>query len=83
MALLVHKYGGTSVGSLERLRHIAQRIHKARAQGHRLVVVVSAMAGETDRLLQMAQDANEKPDRRELDALLVTGENSASPLCSP
>ena len=80
MALLVHKYGGTSVGSLERLRHIAQRIHKARAQGHRLVVVVSAMAGETDRLLQMAQDANEKPDRRELDALLVTGEQRVTAL---
>ncbi len=74
MALYVHKYGGTSVGSLERIRLVAEKIARERACGHELVVVASAMGGETDRLLQMARALQSLPDPRELDMLLATGE---------
>lgn len=74
MALYVHKYGGTSVGSTERIRHVADNIVKARGRGEDVVVVVSAMSGETNRLLALAQEIQARPDPRELDVLLATGE---------
>lgn len=80
MALIVQKYGGTSVGSVERIGFVADKIVKARARGDELVVVVSAMAGETDRLVQLAQKISESPDPREFDVLLSTGEQASMAL---
>jgi aspartate kinase len=74
MALIVQKYGGTSVGSPERIDAVAQRVIRARKQGHDVVVVVSAMSGETDRLIALAKTVSERPAPRELDVLLATGE---------
>ncbi len=74
MALYVHKYGGTSVGTVDRIRHVANKITQARRQGNDIVVVVSAMSGETDRLLGLAREMQEHPNPRELDVLLSTGE---------
>src|SRR3990167_4756708 len=74
MALLVQKYGGSSVGTLDRIRHVASKITQAKQQGHDLVVVVSAMQGETDRLIQMAQALVGSPTPREYDILVSTGE---------
>ena len=74
MSLIVQKYGGTSVGTVERIQAVAARVEQARAAGHQLVVVVSAMSGETDRLLNLARALNNPPPARELDALLSTGE---------
>jgi aspartate kinase len=74
MALLVQKYGGTSVGSVERIEHVAGKIAAARDRGHRIVVVVSAMSGETDRLLKLAKSVSPRPNPRELDQMLATGE---------
>jgi aspartate kinase len=80
MALIVQKYGGTSVGSLERIRAVADRILKTRAQGHDVVVVLSAMSGETDRLIQLAYAVDEQPHPREYDVLLATGEQASTAL---
>ncbi len=74
MALVVQKYGGTSVGDVERIKNVARRVLNARKQGHQLVVVVSAMAGETDKLIRLAQQIAPVPDERELDVLVSTGE---------
>ena len=74
MALVVQKYGGTSVGDTERILTVARRVIRTREQGHQVVVVVSAMAGETDRLLRLAQQISKTPDERELDVLVSTGE---------
>ncbi|GIC77955.1 aspartate kinase [Moritella sp. F3] len=74
MALYVQKYGGTSVGSIERIEAVAQRVRKSREQGNQIVVVVSAMSGETNRLLGMAKELDEHADRREMDVLISTGE---------
>jgi len=74
MALIVQKYGGTSVGSVERIEHVAKKIAAFRAQGHQLVVVVSAMSGETNRLMELATSIDSPPGGRELDVLLSTGE---------
>ncbi len=74
MALYVHKYGGTSVGTVERIKHVAGKINQARKQGDDIVVVVSAMSGETDRLLGLAREMQRQPNPRELDVLLSTGE---------
>ncbi|MBM3203003.1 aspartate kinase [Candidatus Woesearchaeota archaeon] len=74
MALYVHKYGGTSVGNVERIRHVADNIIRARDRGEHLVVVVSAMSGETNRLVSMAHALQDRPDPREMDVLLSTGE---------
>ena len=74
VALLVQKYGGTSVATVERIGAVADRVVRARAAGHRLVVVVSAMAGETDRLLELAAAVREPPRGREVDAVLASGE---------
>ncbi|MGD8174370.1 aspartate kinase [Marinimicrobium sp. ARAG 43.8] len=74
MSLFVQKYGGTSVGSVERIEAVAEKIAGFRAQGHDMVVVVSAMSGETNRLIGLAQSLQETPDPRELDVLVATGE---------
>ncbi|MGD9951337.1 MAG: aspartate kinase [Burkholderiales bacterium] len=74
MALIVQKYGGTSVGSTERIRNVAQRVAKWRRAGHDVVVVPSAMAGETNRLLALAAELQAHPDPRELDVVAATGE---------
>jgi aspartate kinase len=80
MALIVQKYGGTSVANLERFRNVAQRVITTKEHGNNIIVVVSAMAGETDRLLQLAMEATSEPDERELDVLLATGEQASSAL---
>ncbi|MBM4121820.1 MAG: aspartate kinase [Nitrospira sp.] len=74
MALIVQKYGGTSVGSVERIHRVAEQVAEAKRAGHDLVVVLSAMSGETDRLLRLAHDITPNPDEREMDMLLSTGE---------
>ncbi len=74
MSLIVCKFGGTSVGSTEKIKNVAQRILKYQEQGHQVVVVLSAMSGQTDKLLGMAADVQEIPDLREMDMLLSTGE---------
>jgi aspartate kinase len=74
MALIVHKYGGTSVGSTERIRNVARRIAKWARAGHQLVVVPSAMSGETNRLIGLAKELQSDPDPRELDVVAATGE---------
>jgi aspartate kinase len=74
MALIVQKYGGTSVGSTERIRNVARRIARFHRNGHELVVVVSAMSGETNRLLALAKEIAADPDPRELDVIAATGE---------
>jgi len=80
MSLIVQKYGGTSVGNLDRIRRVADRIAKTSRAGYALVVVVSAMTGETDRLTQMARKVSEAPSQREMDMLLSTGERIATAL---
>lgn len=74
MALIVQKYGGTSVGSSERIKNVARRVARWKAEGHQLVVVVSAMAGETNRLIALARELQAHPDPRELDVMVSTGE---------
>src|SRR5690348_12145072 len=74
MALIVQKYGGTSVGSTERIRSVARRVARYHREGHQLVVVVSAMSGETNRLLALAKEIAPDPDPRELDVIAATGE---------
>ncbi|MCX5908796.1 MAG: aspartate kinase, partial [Deltaproteobacteria bacterium] len=73
MALIVQKYGGTSVGDLNRIRNVARRVQRTREEGNEVVVVVSAMSGETDRLIQMAYQVCDHPELREYDALICTG----------
>jgi aspartate kinase len=80
MPLVVQKYGGTSVGTLDRIQHVAQRIARIRKTGTQVVVVVSAMAGETDKLVKMAHQICENPERREMDLLLSSGERISSAL---
>ncbi|UJF25414.1 aspartate kinase [Suttonella sp. R2A3] len=80
MALIVHKYGGTSMGSVERIENVAERLVKARKAGNDIVVVVSAMSGETNRLLGLAKDISERPTPRELDVLLSSGEQASMSL---
>jgi aspartate kinase len=74
MSLIVQKYGGTSVGTIERIRAVAHKVAAARARGEDLVVVVSAMSGETNRLIALAHEISEMPSPRELDVLVSTGE---------
>jgi aspartate kinase len=74
MALIVQKYGGTSVGSVDRIKNVARRVARFHREGHKLVVVVSAMAGETNRLLALAKEISPSPDPRELDVVAATGE---------
>ena len=77
MALIVHKYGGTSMGSTERIKNVARRVAKWHDAGHQIVVVPSAMSGETNRLLGLAKEINADPDPRELDMLASTGEQAS------
>ncbi|MFZ4701954.1 MAG: aspartate kinase [Candidatus Methylumidiphilus sp.] len=74
MALYVHKYGGTSVGDIDRIKNVAERVHQARQRGEDVVVVVSAMSGETNKLVALAHAVQEQPNPREMDVLLSTGE---------
>ena len=74
MALIVQKYGGTSVGSVDRIEKVAEKVKSFRDQGHDMVVVVSAMTGETNRLLDLAKQITPDPDKRELDQMVSTGE---------
>jgi aspartate kinase len=74
VALIVQKYGGTSVGSIDRIRDVAKRVARFRREGHQLVVVVSAMAGETNRLLGLTKELSPNPDPREVDVVAATGE---------
>ncbi|HEV7734936.1 MAG TPA: aspartate kinase [Candidatus Binatia bacterium] len=80
MALIVQKFGGTSVADIDRIRHVANRVARVRAEGHQLAVVVSAMAGETNRLLALAKQAHPRPDERESDAIASTGEQVTAAL---
>ena len=74
MALIVQKYGGTSVGSIDRIKNVARRVARYHREGHQLVVVVSAMSGETNRLLALAKELSPNPNPRELDVVAATGE---------
>lgn len=74
MGLVVQKYGGTSVGDVERIRNVARRVLDTKNHGNEVVVVVSAMAGETDKLIRLAQQVTQNPDEREMDVLISTGE---------
>jgi aspartate kinase len=76
MALIVQKYGGTSVGNPERIRNVAQRVIATQEAGHRVVVVVSAMSGVTDSLIKLAREVSSDPAEREMDMLLATGEQT-------
>ncbi|CAG4883297.1 Aspartate kinase [Georgfuchsia toluolica] len=82
MALIVQKYGGTSMGSPDRIRDVARRVSRWKAKGHQLVVVVSAMSGETNRLLALAKNVSPSPDSRELDVMVSTGEQVSIALLS-
>ncbi|MBI4666776.1 MAG: aspartate kinase [Nitrospinae bacterium] len=82
MALIVQKYGGTSMGSLERIRNVAAKVKKVYEQGHDVVVVVSAMSGVTDGLINQAKDLNDDPPEREMDLLMSSGERISSALLS-
>ena len=80
MGLIVHKYGGTSVGSIEKIKNVAKKVAKVRDEGNDVIVVVSAMSGETNKLVAMANEMAERPDEREYDALISTGEQITSTL---
>ena len=80
MALIVQKYGGTSVGSVDRIRNVARRALATQQAGHRVVLIVSAMSGETNRLLALAHEVARVPDARELDAIAATGEQVSAAL---
>lgn len=82
MSLIVQKFGGTSVGSIERIEHVAEKIIGYRDQGHDVVVVVSAMSGETNRLIDLATQIQEQPTAREMDVLVSTGEQVTTALLS-
>jgi aspartate kinase len=80
VTLIVQKYGGTSVGSIERIRSVADRVAAARNAGNDVVVVVSAMSGETNRLLSLCNELSKRPDEREMDSLVSTGEQVSAAL---
>lgn len=82
MALIVQKYGGSSVGNLDRIHHVAKKVMDIKQQGHDVVVVVSAMYGETDRLIQLANALTQHPEPREYDVLISTGEQISMALLS-
>jgi len=82
MALIVQKYGGTSVGSIDRIRNVARRIRAERDRGNQVVAVISAMGGVTDKLISMANELGQEPAERELDVLLSSGEQQSIALLS-
>ncbi|MGB5219096.1 MAG: aspartate kinase, partial [Smithella sp.] len=77
MALIVQKFGGTSVGDIEKIKNVARKVANVKKAGNQVVVVLSAMAGETDRLIELAHKAADSPDEREYDSLISTGEQVA------
>ena len=74
MAVIVQKYGGTSVGSIEKIKNVAAKVAKCYRDGNSVAVVVSAMSGQTDKLINLAKELSPKPDPREMDVLVSTGE---------
>ncbi|MFC1825338.1 aspartate kinase [Thermodesulfobacteriota bacterium] len=82
MSLIVQKFGGTSVANIEKIRQVAERVLEYYHQGHQMVVVLSAMAGQTDRLIELAHEITDAPDPRELDVLMATGEQTSVALFS-
>src|SRR5437899_9170035 len=82
MSIVVQKYGGSSVADVSRIKRVAERVMRTRAQGHDVVVVVSAMGDTTDDLLALAKQVSASPDRRELDMLLSAGERIAMAVLS-
>ncbi|MEZ4257362.1 MAG: aspartate kinase [Polyangiales bacterium] len=80
MSLIVQKFGGTSVGSVDRIRNVARRVAETRLKGHDVIVVVSAMSGETDRLLKLGKELSPRAESREMDVLVATGETVTSAL---
>ena len=82
MALIVQKYGGTSVGSIEKIKAVAKRVIETQKHGNQMVVVLSAMAGQTDGLIRLAREVTNDPDSRELDVLMSTGEQASVALLS-
>jgi len=80
MALIVQKFGGTSVGDVEKIKNVAQRIIRAKKSGHQVVVVVSAMGKTTDGLIKIAKEINPRPEEREMDMLMSTGEQISAAL---
>ncbi|BCN92923.1 aspartokinase [Thiomicrorhabdus immobilis] len=82
MALIVQKFGGTSVGNVERIQHVATQVAKSVSEGNQVVVAVSAMSGETNRLTALAQEMQSRPSKREMDVLLTTGEQVTIALLS-
>ena len=82
MAVIVQKYGGTSVGTVEKIQHVARRVVSTKMAGNDVVVVVSAMAGETGRLINLAHEMVEKPHGREYDMMVSTGEQVSIALLS-
>ena len=74
MGLIVQKYGGTSVGSIEKIKSVARRLMEAQQKGDEVIAVISAMAGETDRLIELAHEVTDEPGSREYDVLVSTGE---------
>ena len=82
MALIVQKYGGSSVGNLDRIHHVAERVIKAKQDGNHVIVVVSAMYGETDRLIRLANSLTQEYDPREYDVLISSGEQVSMALLS-
>jgi aspartate kinase len=82
VALIVQKYGGTSVGDIERIRNVAKRVINTYNQGNDVVVVVSAMSGETDRLVNLSKQMTPSPSEREYDVLVATGEQVSVALLS-
>jgi len=82
MALIVQKFGGTSVGNVERIQHVATQVAKSVSEGNQVVVAVSAMSGETNRLTALAKEMQARPTKREMDVLLTTGEQVTIALLS-
>ncbi len=80
MGLIVQKYGGTSVADIERIHNVAKRVAKTFERGNDVVVILSAMAGVTDNLIEQANKITDSPDKRELDVLLATGEQTVAAL---
>ena len=74
MSLIVQKFGGTSVANVDRINAVAERVGKFKKEGHQIIVVVSAMSGETNKLIRLAEDMMGSPEPRELDAIVSTGE---------
>ncbi|HOO45154.1 MAG TPA: aspartate kinase, partial [Deltaproteobacteria bacterium] len=82
MNIIVQKYGGTSVGSIEKIRNVAEKVARRYREGNTIAVVLSAMAGETDRLITLAKELSPDPDSREMDVLISTGEQVSVSLLS-